>query len=369
MDGSMWQGVFGLVTTAMWIGLIVFVFVSLRKPLIELLLPRVTEVNAFGVGIAFDQAEELLAKAAESALAGHPAGPPLEGAGDRDPAAGGAFGAGAGSGPGGYQAGVGGYDHPAQDGPVPRARPAPPDDPDSEGPTPGPTWSARRPPAAADDEADDAADDRRPDEGSDTPPTHSGSPYPSTLPLRPPPAQPRGAADTPRPRPTADPRRGSARPSLYGQRSAAARLEHSAATLRGGRILWVDDHPENNRHLIRLFQEVGMTVIPVVSTPEAVAELSPPRCDLVISDIGRAGAPDAGLDMLREFGAQGIDIPVILYTSQVRPDSARSPLVYGATDSATDVVNYVIDLMERLRFDRIAPRRRTPRPRGWIRRG
>lgn len=91
------------------------------------------------------------------------------------------------------------------------------------------------------------------------------------------------------------------------------RREGEQAAWAGVRVLWVDDHEENNavpaRHLVAL----GATIRNARSTEEALAFLASESFDAVISDLARVEGPLAGLDLLDRLRAQGNDIPFAIY--------------------------------------------------------
>lgn len=74
--------------------------------------------------------------------------------------------------------------------------------------------------------------------------------------------------------------------------------EIDQALLRGRRILWVDDRPSNNAHLVASLRSQGADVLQVLSTSAALDVLGTERFDALISDIGRPEGDHAGLDML-----------------------------------------------------------------------
>ena len=55
--------------------------------------------------------------------------------------------------------------------------------------------------------------------------------------------------------------------------SGLRRAELVGSVLRGARVLWVDDHPENNAWERELFRSLGVVIISVESTRSAVCEL------------------------------------------------------------------------------------------------
>jgi CheY-like chemotaxis protein len=88
--------------------------------------------------------------------------------------------------------------------------------------------------------------------------------------------------------------------------------------LRGRRILWLDDKPENNSRLVAQLSAAGAH-IELASSAEAAAELLPSVApDLLISDIGRGDRFEAGFEDLEQIRTDGhYDGPVIFYTARV----------------------------------------------------
>jgi CheY-like chemotaxis protein len=87
------------------------------------------------------------------------------------------------------------------------------------------------------------------------------------------------------------------------------------------RILWVDDHPENNAFLIASLYDQAADVVEVATTDEALEELTrtPEAYDVVISDMGRkergVERPLAGVDLVRRAKERGVLVPIVIYSS------------------------------------------------------
>lgn len=146
---------------------------------------------------------------------------------------------------------------------------------------------------------------------------------------------------------------GAPAPSASESRAAVSRLEHAAEYLAEGRILWVDDHPEWNSSLATLFRKAGMTVDSPRSTTEAMQLLTKRSYDLIITDMTRhteEPAPGAAYTLLDSLVEHGARTPVILFSSSF--DSTRGvPFgLFAYTSSGDNLVQYVIDVMERVKF-------------------
>jgi DNA-binding response OmpR family regulator len=82
-------------------------------------------------------------------------------------------------------------------------------------------------------------------------------------------------------------------------------------------ILWVDDHPSNNRLQIADLKQDGIAVHLAETTEDALKLVAMNRYDLLISDLGRGEDRLAGLKMIRALRQRGNTVPVVIYT--VRP--------------------------------------------------
>ncbi len=113
------------------------------------------------------------------------------------------------------------------------------------------------------------------------------------------------------------------------------------------RILWVDDHPENNVFEAAKLRRDGFLIDQVLSTGEALAELSARNYQIVISDMGREEdgieRPDAGLLLLSKMKERSVSVPFILFTSQAA--TARYGL-RARTSGARGVTSSPLELFE-----------------------
>jgi CheY-like chemotaxis protein len=147
------------------------------------------------------------------------------------------------------------------------------------------------------------------------------------------------------------------------RRATISRLQHAAEFLQGGRILWVNDHPEWNSALISLFRQSGMTVTTARSTDEAMSLVNRESFDLVITDMHRETeqpAATAGRTLIAALAQGRRQIPVILFSERFDPHSGLPRGVFAYATITDSVVQYVIDVMERIRFG-VSIRVPTPR--------
>lgn len=89
-----------------------------------------------------------------------------------------------------------------------------------------------------------------------------------------------------------------------------------------GRLLWVDDHPQNNVYEERFFEDHRIAVHTVTGSVDAFRLLAMYDYDVVISDMGRGEDRLAGIRLVEEMRAQRDETPVLIYT--LRPDGAEA---------------------------------------------
>lgn len=102
------------------------------------------------------------------------------------------------------------------------------------------------------------------------------------------------------------------------------------------RVLWVDDNPQNNLQELAYLKQHQVAVYSVTNSNDALTLLSLYHYDAVISDMGRADDPLAGLKLLQAMRQQGIKTAFYLYT--IMPSAAKSQLLqqHGAQGVATE---------------------------------
>jgi CheY-like chemotaxis protein len=117
--------------------------------------------------------------------------------------------------------------------------------------------------------------------------------------------------------------------------SAASKLIPLASLRPEGptKVLWVDDHPQNNIGLQYAFQALGMIVVCIDSNAGIHDAFATARgFDVVITDMFRDGVskkPDeaeAGLQTLKIIAADHPKVPVIIYSGSYAAKHANDPL-------------------------------------------
>lgn len=138
------------------------------------------------------------------------------------------------------------------------------------------------------------------------------------------------------------------KPAPVGQVGRVARrLVASGSLVRGARILWVDDEPDNNRLEVRPLEAAGASIVFARSTDKAIEAAIHAPFDLVISDIARGDDAGAGLRMPGELAARGVGIPVIFYVGQAQKPAP--PDAFGIADRPDELLHLVLDGLARQR--------------------
>lgn len=148
------------------------------------------------------------------------------------------------------------------------------------------------------------------------------------------------------------------------QQSAVVRVAESAATkllqqasqppeLRM-KILWVDDHPENNIGLQYAFQALGMIIVCIDSNSYISSTFATAgRFDAVITDMyrdavrGRPVEPEAGWQTVNIIKADYPNVPVIIYAGNYSAEHANDPVsspVVANTNDTQEVFDKVFQI-------------------------
>jgi CheY-like chemotaxis protein len=115
--------------------------------------------------------------------------------------------------------------------------------------------------------------------------------------------------------------------------------------LPGARVLWVDDHPENNVHERQSMEALGIQFILSTSTDDAIARLKDQSFDAVISDLGRGPDRNAGYTLLEEATKLRPEAPVIFYagTRAVQErETAKQRGAFGSTNNPQELFQLVV---------------------------
>jgi CheY-like chemotaxis protein len=134
---------------------------------------------------------------------------------------------------------------------------------------------------------------------------------------------------------------------MASQESALDGRTTATFGLQSVTIIWVDDHPENNRGERRTLESLGATVIPALDNDEAVTLATEHVASLVVSDVARDSGRETGLDLPQRLQSNGINVPVIFYVGFVEDDQ---PLPKGSSaiaDDPADLLRLVLATLDR----------------------
>ncbi len=129
------------------------------------------------------------------------------------------------------------------------------------------------------------------------------------------------------------------------RRSLSAGMRDALARLPAGkRLLWVDDHPENNDLEAAAFEAAGITVIRVRSNQEAAEAFAGVGFDLTISDINR-DSDESGIELPRAICRDRNRVPpIVYYTGTVQAE--RTPEGYPVTAEPSTLFRWVGDILK-----------------------
>jgi CheY-like chemotaxis protein len=116
------------------------------------------------------------------------------------------------------------------------------------------------------------------------------------------------------------------------------------------RILWVDDHPENNAFLVATLRDQGVDVTEVTSTAEALSALKAASFDVVVTDLSRREGlterHDAGVALISQVRDAGSQIPVIVYASELAIRASGATALAAGAVTATASPTTVLEALQ-----------------------
>lgn len=115
--------------------------------------------------------------------------------------------------------------------------------------------------------------------------------------------------------------------------AAAETTPESVRRLKGARLLWVDDNPQNNVYERNALEDMGVRVTISTSTEDALAKLDASDFDVVISDMGRPENERAGYDLLERKQESGNRTPFVIYAGSNKEEHKREARRRGAIGS------------------------------------
>jgi CheY-like chemotaxis protein len=89
------------------------------------------------------------------------------------------------------------------------------------------------------------------------------------------------------------------------------------------RILWVDDHPENNVYERQALEALGLQVMLALSTDDALDRLKSSNYAAIISDMERGEVPEEGYVLLGRLRGMRDRTPLFFYTQSDAPEERK----------------------------------------------
>lgn len=124
-------------------------------------------------------------------------------------------------------------------------------------------------------------------------------------------------------------------------RNALAQLSNSV-------VLWVDDRPGNNVYERRALEAMGIRIELALSTNEATQKVKHRTYDLIISDMGRPGDPQAGYTLLRELLDADHETAYLIYAGSRDEQHVKEAIARGAlgcTNDPQELIRMVADAL------------------------
>ena len=137
------------------------------------------------------------------------------------------------------------------------------------------------------------------------------------------------------------------RTSSSDKKRVLTRIKRHLNYFKNTRILWVDDHPENNKNEIRMFSELGVEIDPAKDLKEASDLMKHNPYDLVFSDMIHGDNKKAGLDLLDMLFSEKESLSVIFYVGVFDPAMGTPARAFGITNRPEELVHLTLDALER----------------------
>jgi CheY-like chemotaxis protein len=113
------------------------------------------------------------------------------------------------------------------------------------------------------------------------------------------------------------------------------KLKLAGPNLKNLKILWVDDHPENNFHVRRILSDLGVQITIAVNNSEGLDAAKRQDFDIVISDFNRdPPLKENGGELSLKLRELGYEVRFVFYTSSPDKVPAEVPKELATNDPA-----------------------------------
>jgi CheY-like chemotaxis protein len=132
--------------------------------------------------------------------------------------------------------------------------------------------------------------------------------------------------------------------------SIVRRLERLHRSVRGTRILWIDDEPDGNVDIVSILEAFGAKVELAGTSKEGGDRLRKGRFDVLISDIYRENQAKEGERFVQEWRKNERRHPLpptIFYITDYDEGLGTPPYAFAITDRPHELLHYVLDVIER----------------------
>jgi CheY-like chemotaxis protein len=132
--------------------------------------------------------------------------------------------------------------------------------------------------------------------------------------------------------------------SASGSNEAKRQLA-GTSSVQSARILWVDDDPDWNISEGLMLRDLGLSILPAVTTEGALRSLTEGEFDLLITDLTRNKDPEAGLKLLRAVAHKAFPKIVYALDPRERSDVALSLGASAVTTTPGQLLEAVLTVL------------------------
>lgn len=129
--------------------------------------------------------------------------------------------------------------------------------------------------------------------------------------------------------------------------ASQAASSQTVQRIAGKKVLWVDDHPDNNIYPRRALEALGIQFDISTSTDNALTKIKASNYDAIISDMGRGNDGQAGFTLLEKLKAElnGQMPPFIIYAAKQSNEDTIKRGGFGSTNKAQELFQIVINAL------------------------